>query len=105
MATPTTRAAPAPRSAEEDLGRLEQLRVQQLGLGERLGQGDADDLRAAQRDHLAVVALADRIDRLDAEARPEHAVVGQRGTAALHVAEDRHAGLEAGALLDLALEL
>src|SRR5215207_1786004 len=92
-------------SAEEDLGGLEQLRVEQLGLGQRLRERDADDLRAAQRDHLAVVALVRRVDRLDAEARAEHPVVGARRAAALHVPEDRHARLEARALLDLALEL
>ena len=46
----------------------------------------------------------DRVDRLDAEARAEHAVVGQRRAAALDVAEDRHARLVAGALLDRLLE-
>ena len=42
---------------------------------------------------------------LHAEARRQHAVVGGRRAAALDVAEDRHTRLEAGALLDLALEL
>ena len=58
---PLERGAPVSRgsvSAEEDLGRLEQLGVEQLGLGQRLGQRDADDLGPAQRDHLAEVALA-----------------------------------------------
>ena len=46
----------------------------------------------------------DRVDGGDAEAGAEHAVVGERRAAALDVAEDRHARLEARALLDLALE-
>src|SRR5918994_5659517 len=102
---PAARGPNRRRSAEEHLGRLEQLRVQQLRLGERLRQRDADDLRAAQRDHLAVVALVHGVDRLDAEAGAEHAIVGERSAAALDMAQDRHPRLEAGALLDLALQL
>src|SRR5918997_1306883 len=102
---PRPSAAPRRRSAEEDLGSLEQPAVEQLGLGERLRERHALDLRAAQRDHLPEVALVGRVDRLDPEAGAEHAVVGDRRAAALDVAEDRHPRLEAGPLLDLALEL
>src|SRR3954462_8791335 len=41
------------RSAEEHLGRLEQLGVQQLRRGQRLVEWHHLDLRAAQRRHLA----------------------------------------------------
>src|SRR5215207_3326902 len=91
--------------AEEDLGRLEEGRVQQLGLVERGLERHELDLRPPQRDHLPVVARGGRVDRRDAEAGPEDTVEGERRAAALHVAEDRHAALEAGALLDLRLEL
>ena len=90
---------------EEHLSRLEQLRVQQLRRLERLVERHELDLGAPQRGHHPEVAGLDRVDRRHAEAGAEHAVVGQRRAAALHVAEDRHARLEAGARLDLALEL
>src|SRR5215208_1111247 len=90
----------------EEHGRgLVQARVEQLRLRQRLVERDELDLGPAQRDHLPEVALVRGVDRRHPEARPEYAVVGQRRAAALHVAEDRHARLEAGALLDLALEL
>src|SRR4051794_17394952 len=90
---------------EEHRRGLVEARVEQLRLRQRLVERDELDLGSAQRDHLPEVALVGSVDRRHSEARPEHAVVGQRRAAALHVAEDRHARLEAGALLDLALEL
>src|SRR3954451_9366457 len=91
--------------SEEHLGRLEQARVEELGLRERLVEWHELDLRPPQRDHLAEVPRVRRVDGRHAEARAEHAVVGERAAAALDVAEDRHARLVTGALLDLALEL
>src|SRR3954449_971697 len=91
--------------SEENLGRLEEARVEELGLRERLVERHELDLRPPQRDHLAEVPRIGRIDRRHPEARAEHAVVGERRAAALDVAEDRHARLIARALLDLALEL
>src|SRR5688572_3466167 len=61
------RRLPRPASAEEDLRGLEQLGVEQLRRGERLVERDHLDLRAAQRGHLAEVALGDRVDRRDPE--------------------------------------
>src|SRR3954449_2555360 len=101
---PCLNTAWTPLPAEHGRG-LVQARVEQLGLRQRLVERDELDLGPAQRDHLPEVALVRGVDRRHPEARPEHAVVGQRGAAALHVAEYRHARLEAGALLDLALEL
>ena len=92
------------RLAEEDCRGLVEALVEQLRLGQRLVERDAHDLGAPQRDHLAEVAVADRVDRGHAEARAEHAVIGDRRAAALHVAEDRHARLVPGALLDRLLE-
>src|SRR5215210_5860839 len=64
--------------AEEDFGGLEELRVEQLRLREGLVERDELDPRAPQRGHLAEVPLGHRVDGRDAEARAEHAVVGQR---------------------------
>src|SRR3954447_959413 len=89
---------------EEDRRRLVQARIEQLRLRQRLVERDELDLGPAQRGHLAEVARVCRLGGGDAEARTQHAVVGQRRAAALDVAEDRHARLVAGALLDLALE-
>src|SRR4051794_207811 len=91
--------------SEEHLGRLEQARVEELGLRERLVERHELDLRPPQRDHLAEVPRVRRVDGRHPEARAKHAVVGEWAAAALHVAEDRHARLIARALLDLALEL
>src|SRR5881397_2775748 len=68
--------------AEEDFGRLEQAGIEQLGGGEGLVERDELDRGAAQGDHHAEAPGADRIDRGDAEARAEHAVVGERRAAA-----------------------
>src|SRR3954467_4186627 len=91
--------------SEEHLGRLQTARGEELWLRERPGERDALDLRPPQRDHLAEVARVGRVDGRHPEPRSEHAVVGERAAAALHVAEDRHPRLIARALLDLALEL
>ena len=53
-----------------------------------------------QRDHPAEPAGRGEVGRGDAEPRPEHAVGGRRGAAALKVAEHRHAGLEPRQLLE-----
>src|SRR5205823_5590717 len=59
---------------------------------------------AAQRRHLPELARVRECRCLEAVAGREHAVARSRRTAALHVAEHGDAGLEAGALLDLAAE-
>src|SRR3954453_23533775 len=90
---------------EEDRRRLVQARIEQLRLRERFVERDELDLGPAQRRHLAEGARVRRLRGGDAEARAEHAVVGQRRAAALDVPEDRHARLEARARLDLLLEV
>src|SRR5918996_2127194 len=103
----STQAASASRGiglTEEDLC----LAIERLGdgleLGGRLGQLDQFDVRAAQGGHLPPLALVGGIDRMQAEARGEHAVEGSWRTAPLNVTEHGGAGLVARALLDLALE-
>src|SRR3954454_13739909 len=91
--------------SEEHFGRLEQAWIEELGLRERLIERHELDLGALQRDYLAEVARVRGVDGGHPEARAEDAVVGERGPAALDVAQDRHARLVARALLDLALEL
>src|SRR5215203_4882905 len=109
--TPCTNAGIGPclntplKLPEEHGGSLVEPRVEQLRLGQRLVEGHELDLGAAQGHHLPEVPLVGGVDRGDAEARAEHTVVGERRAAALDVTEDRHARLEAGALLDLALEV
>src|SRR3954454_7589841 len=92
-------------SAEEDFGRFVDLGIDKLRLGERLGQRPPLDAGPPKSPHLAEVAVGGRVDRLDAEARAEHAVERERRPAALDVAEYRHARLEPGARLDLLLQL
>ena len=67
----------------------------------RLGQRHPDDVGAAQRHHLAPVALVDRVDRLQAEPGGEHPVERGRRATALDVAEHDRAGLLAGLRLEL----
>src|SRR5829696_2823702 len=90
--------------SEEHLGRLEELGVEQLRLGQRLVERDALDLRPPERDHGAEVPARRGVDRRHAEPGPEDPVVRERAAAALDVPEDRHARLVARALLDLALQ-
>src|SRR5690349_25166884 len=92
-------------SAEEDFGGLVEGRVEQLRLAQRFLEPDPDDVAGVQADHLAERAVGDGVHRRDAEARRQHAVVGDRRAAALDVAEDRHPALEPGPRLDVALEL
>src|SRR5437764_280573 len=70
-------------------------------LGRRLLARDVDDGVAAERRHLAEPASRDEVGGLQAVACGENAVARGRGAAALDVAENGDAGLEAGALLDL----
>src|SRR4051794_19191767 len=48
-------------SAEEDLGLGVHLRLHRLELGRRVGEGDPDDVGAAERDHLAPVVVLHRV--------------------------------------------
>src|SRR5919108_5814440 len=75
--------------AEEDLGLAIERLGDRLQLRGRLAEIDELDVRVAQRSHLAPLPLVRRVDRVETEARREHAVEGGRGTAPLHVAEDR----------------
>ena len=66
--------------------------------------GDADDVRTAQRNHFAELAVHREFDRLHAVARAEHAVVGAGGAAALDMAEHHRAAFDAGDLLNFLAE-
>src|SRR5439155_2723463 len=55
-------------SAEEDSSGIEEALIDGLQLGDAVGEGDAHDIGAAQRDHHAEVALVRGVDRLNAEA-------------------------------------
>ena len=76
------------------------LRGHRADPGARLFERHVDDRRPAQRDHPAEPAGRGEVGRSDAEPRPEHAVGGRRGAAALQVTEHRHAGLEPRQLLE-----
>ena len=68
-----------------------------------LHEGDAGDAVAAHAQDDGFILSRGRQDLLDggvAQQRGHPAVVGRRSAAALHVAEDRHAGILARALLD-----
>src|SRR4051794_3082128 len=82
---PVRTTGSANRLTEERCSGLVQLFVDQLRLGKGLGERNTRDRGAAQGDHLAVVALGDRVHGRDAEAAAEHAVEGQRRAAALDV--------------------
>ncbi len=86
--------------AEEDRGLVVALLRHGLEAAERLLEAHVHDVGPAERDHAAPVAVAHAVDRGEAEAGGEHAVVGRRCAAALDVAEGRRAGLDARALLD-----
>ena len=69
--------------------------------GHLLQRHELGALRPAVAHHDAEPPVRDRGRPSDAEPGAEEAVGGVRGAAALHVAEDRHAGLETSALLEL----
>src|SRR5689334_2955709 len=73
------------RSPEEDLGLGVLLDRDGLELLGRLDQRYAHDVGAAQRDHLAPVAVVHGVDRVQAEPGREDAVEGGRRTTALGV--------------------
>ena len=62
-----------------------------MGLFHGLFQRDIRDVRVAIDHEVAVFFLLDELEGLDAELGSEDAVVGQRGAAALQVAEHRDA--------------
>src|SRR5512143_911838 len=96
ISTPESAESTAGRGGlpEKDLGdRVEPL-VDRLGLGQRLGQGDGDDVFAVEPNHQAEPLLVDEVDRGDPETGGQNAVEGRGRAAALDVAEDRHAGLD-----------
>ena len=70
-----------------------------LGLGGRLVQRYGDYLVAAQRDHLAPLAVLDCLGCPQAVARREDAVEGGRGASTLQMPEDDVAGGYGGAVL------
>ena len=80
---------------------MEELAVDGLQLGHRVGQPHPVDAAGVEGDHLVEGALVHRVDGGDPEARGEDAVERCRRPAPLHVPEDRHARLEPRALLDL----
>src|SRR5262249_38097179 len=103
-AKPTTMSAvssAAVRLAKERLGNLVPRVRHELQLRRRLGERHRHDVVAAERGHLAPVALLHEVGRAEPEAQPEDAVAGGRCAAALDVAEHRRARLHPGALLDL----
>src|SRR5438477_4259723 len=92
----------APRLAEKGFCHVVPLRRHGLQLGGRVLERHLDDPVALQRRHLAEPLLVRKVGRLQPEPGGEHAVARGGGAAALDVAEHRHAGFEAGPLLDLA---
>src|ERR1043165_7026391 len=71
---------------EEDFGDVINLFVEELDLAHGVVEGDADDLVAAQRDHLPPLFRAHHLEGAHPEARGEHAVEGLGRAAALRVA-------------------
>src|ERR671935_2622428 len=90
---------------EEDLGDAVDLLVEALDLAHGGVEGDADDLVAAQRDHLPPPRREHQLEGAHPEARGEHAVEGRGGAAALRVAEVGVARLDPRPALDLAREV
>src|ERR1043166_2447011 len=86
---------------EEDLDILVEIHVEIALLLLNRGQRHVDDLEPGERNHPPPLPLAHEVDGLQAVARRDQAVERRRRPAALDVAEDGHAGLEAGALFDL----
>src|SRR5262249_23737278 len=88
-----------PRSlALQRLHHLVEAPVHRLERGHALGEGNRNDLRAAQRHHLAEAARSDEIRGRESEPAAQHAVEGARRSAALHVPEHDRARLGAGRL-------
>src|SRR5439155_5812838 len=107
--TSVTKAAPArdercagfvPGLAEKSLRDIEPLGRNGLQLRGRLRERDVDDAVATQRGHLPEPPLVDEVGGLQAVAGRQDTVARRRRAAALHVAEDGHARLVAGPLLD-----
>src|SRR5438034_1960184 len=92
------------RLAEEGLCHAVPLGWHGLELGRRLAQRHVDDRVAAQRRHPAPRSSEHEVAGLEPVARREDAVARRRRAAALDVPEHGHAGLVAGALLDLGRE-
>ena len=90
--------------AKECFGDVVPLWRHGLQLLGRFLEGYVDNLIAMQRRHAAEAALVHEVGGLEPVASGEHAVAGRRRAAPLHVAEHRHAGLEAGPFLDLPSE-
>src|ERR1019366_6402671 len=79
---------------------LEPLRGDDLELRRRGLEAHRHDRVAAQGDHVPELALVDQVRGRDADARAEDAVEQGRSAAALHVADDGRARLDAGLGLD-----
>src|SRR5580692_7439270 len=84
---PPTDAQRHNSSAEEFFCLVEEVGVERPHRSDRLGQGYADDLGTAQRDHPAEFLAERQAGRMNAQASAEHAVVGAGSAAALQVAE------------------
>src|ERR1043165_5923452 len=90
---------------EEDFGDVINLFVEALDLAHGVVEGNADDLVAAQRDHLPPLFGEHHLEGAHAEARGEHAVEGRGRAAALRVAEVGVARVNPRAPLDLQREV
>ena len=87
-------------AAKERRGLVVVGQVEGLGRGDGFAEDGFDDLGAGEGDHRAEAALEHQVAGGQAQPGGQHAVVGAGGAAALEVAEDDAAGLEAGLGLD-----
>src|SRR5687767_5088215 len=95
---------PRPALPEQRLEALVVLGRDRARLGHRVGQLDQLDPRSPQGGHRPPTPLVGGVDRGQPQPRGQHAVRGGGRPPALDVAQHGGPGLEAGALLDLALE-
>src|SRR6266545_1926992 len=90
--------------AEEDLGDVIQLRIDEVQLLRRLLERDRDDGVAVERRHHPPARVADEVGREHAVASAEDAIARGGRAAALDVPEHRHAALHLRPRLDLRRE-
>lgn len=100
-----TAPTPTPPLAEEGGGVVVPALRHDFELTNGIGQGNPADVRAAQRNHLAVLPGVRGVGRVHPEAGGQHPVVGSRLTATLDMAQDGHSDLLVDPLLHLEPQL
>src|SRR5262245_20865734 len=85
---------------EELFGFAHEFEVEGAESADGFGEGDVNDLQAAEGDHVAELPVDDEPGRVNAEPCREDPVVGARRAATLHVAERGGTGFNAGAAFD-----